>query len=133
MEEKKEHSEMNLHKTYKKRILLFAGATVAITAVVLGIKNKDTLLGLGSDLKDAFIERISGVKGDVPLLISDNTNDINKSKATGLPFVVHMHIRNLPEGRHASPTQIDKASEYGITLGERQTLVDSYYKRLTAA
>lgn len=41
---------------------------------------------------------------------------------------VSKHIRNLPDGHHASQAKRDSATEYGITLGEGQTWVESYNK-----
>ncbi len=49
-------------------------------------------------------------------------------KAPEAPFDVIAHIRNLPEGWHASPEKIAEAAELQIILLPNQTLVDAYIK-----
>lgn len=49
----------------------------------------------------------------------------------GEPFLVNSHIRNLPQGRFASPEKIAEAASYNITLEEGQTFVSPYYKNMS--
>ncbi len=49
------------------------------------------------------------------------------------PFEVSPHIRNLPEGWHASSAKREEAEENGFELEEGQTWVSRYTKRSEAA
>ena len=48
-------------------------------------------------------------------------------------FEVSRHIRNLPNGWHASPEKVAEALKNNIVLGEGQTWVNSYMKGGAAA
>jgi len=41
---------------------------------------------------------------------------------------VSVHLRNLPDGWKASQSKIDMAAQYGFSIGDHQTWVDSYTK-----
>ena len=54
-------------------------------------------------------------------------------KSPKAPFDVIAHIRNLPEGRHASPEKIAEAAALQIVLLPTQTYVSAYTKGIRAA
>ncbi len=55
------------------------------------------------------------------------------SNSETLPFEVRRHIRNLPDGWHASPEKIAEALKNSIILMDGQTWVNSYMKGGVAA
>ena len=48
--------------------------------------------------------------------------------ANSISFEVSRHLRNLPEGWHASPDKVAEALKNGIVLSDGQTWVESYTK-----
>lgn len=62
--------------------------------------------------------------------ISD-TIDIDEGDSLDRRVInVSQHLRNLPNGRKASPEKIALAEELGIGLGENQTWVEEYQKNV---
>ncbi|MDE6724393.1 MAG: hypothetical protein K2J79_02210 [Ruminiclostridium sp.] len=58
-----------------------------------------------------------------------NTIDIDEGDSLDKRITnVKQHIRNLPNGRKASPEKIALAEELGIDLGESQTWIEEYQK-----
>lgn len=124
------------HKTE----LLFAGLSVAtIIMVVLGIKNRETIMEIWNSLRTRVSEPDIIATDDFinvklisqePLQGSDPftnpSSDVN-------PFEVSKHVRNLAEGRHASPEKIASALENGFVLSDGQTWVKTYMKGDVAA
>lgn len=122
-------------KVHKKQLILAGIGIAVVIALVLGIKNKDTLKALWASLKGAVeptAERISGAVTTTVTEIPIETPALLLSNDPCVPQEVRRHIRNLHEGWHASPEKL-AAREMGIILQEGQTWVDNYMKGVCAA
>lgn len=123
-------------KAHKKQLILAGIGIAALIALVLGIKNKDTLKALWASLKGAVeptAERISDAVTATATEIPTETPALLLSNDPCVPQEVRRHIRNLHEGWHASPEKLAAAREMGIILQEGQTWVDNYMKGVCAA
>lgn len=123
-------------KAHKKQLILAGIGIAALIALVLGIKNKDTLKALWASLKGAVeptAERISDAVTTTATEIPAETPALLLSNDPCVPQEVRRHIRNLHEGWHASPEKLAAAREMGILLQEGQTWVDNYMKGVCAA
>ncbi len=123
-------------KAHKKQLILAGIGIAALIALVLGIKNKDTLKALWASLKGAVeptAERISDAVTATATEIPTETPALLLSTDPCVPQEVRRHIRNLHEGWHASPEKLAAAREMGIILQEGQTWVDNYMKGVCAA
>lgn len=123
-------------KAHKKQLILAGIGIAAVIALVLGIKNKDTLKALWASLKGAVeptAERISDAVTTTVTEIPTETPALLLSNDPCVPQEVRRHIRNLHEGWHASPEKLAAAREMGIILQEGQTWVDNYMKGVCAA
>lgn len=123
-------------KAHKKQLILAGIGIAALIALVLGIKNKDTLKALWASLKgvvepaaetvsDAVATTVAEIPTETPALLLSNDPRVAQE--------VRRHIRNLHEGWHASPEKLAAAREMGILLQEGQTWVDNYMKGVCAA
>lgn len=118
-------------KAHKKQLILAGIGIAAMIALVLGIKNKDTLKALWAALKGAVeptAERISDAVTTTVTEIPTETPALLLSNDPRVAQEVRRHIRNLHEGWHASPEKLAAAREMGILLQEGQTWVDNYMK-----
>ena len=123
-------------KAHKKQLILTGVGITALVAVILGIKNKDALKSLWASLKDAVeptAEKISDAVTTTATEIPTETPTLLLSNDSHVPYEVRRHIRNLPEGMHASPEKKAAALEVGIILPEGTTWVDNYMKGVCAA
>ena len=123
-------------KAHKKQLILAGIGIAAMIALVLGIKNKDTLKALWAALKGAgepTAERISDAVTTTVTEIPTETPALLLSNDPRVAQEVRRHIRNLHEGWHASPEKLAAAREMGILLQEGQTWVDNYMKGVCAA
>ena len=123
-------------KAHKKQLILAGIGIAAMIALVLGIKNKDTLKTLWASLKGAVeptAERISDAVTTTVTEIPTETPALLLSNDPRVAQEVRRHIRNLHEGWHASPEKLAAAREMGILLQEGQTWVDNYMKGVCAA
>lgn len=123
-------------KAHKKQLILAGIGIAAMMALVLGIKNKDTLKALWAALKGAVeptAERISDAVTTTVTEIPTETPALLLSNDPRVAQEVRRHIRNLHEGWHASPEKLAAAREMGILLQEGQTWVDNYMKGVCAA
>lgn len=123
-------------KAHKKQLILAGIGIAAMIALVLGIKNKDTLKALWASLKGAVeptAERISDAVTTTVTEIPTETPALLLSNDPRVAQEVRRHIRNLHEGWHASPEKLAAAREMGILLQEGQTWVDNYMKGVCAA
>lgn len=123
-------------KSHKKQLILAGIGVAALIALILGIKNKDTLKALWESLKGAVkphAERISDTVTTTVTEIPTETPALLLSDDPCVPQEVRRHIRNLHEGWHASPEKKAAAREIGIILQEGQTWVDGYMKGVCAA
>ncbi len=133
MEERK--SLIQWIKEHKKELIITGVSITALILIVLGIKNRTTIIATWEALKEIAEKTakkntkkttIDVVKNPLeqPLEISS----IIPSNSPNLSVEVSRHIRNLPEGWHASPEKIAAALANNITLLDGQTWVDSYTK-----
>ena len=123
-------------KAHKKQLILAGIGIAAMIALVLGIKNKDTLKALWAALKGAVeptAERISDAVTTTVTEIPTETPALLLSNDPRVAQEVRRHIRNLHEGWLASPEKLAAAREMGILLQEVQTWVDNYMKGVCAA
>lgn len=123
-------------KAHKKQLILAGIGIAAVIALVLGIKNKDTLKALWASLKGAVeptAEKISDAVTTTVTEIPTETPALLLSNDPRVAQEVRRHIRNLHEGWHASPEKLAAAREMGILLQEGQTWVDNYMKGVCAA
>ena len=128
-------------KAHKKELIIAGVSVTAIITVILGIKNKDVLLELWSNLRAAVtkapepVSKLPNVAPATPPVSLIEAEVIPVVKATETmrsiqyPFDVSDHIRNLHPGCKASAEKIAEAEMLGITLLPGQTIVDGYTKR----
>ena len=133
-------------KAHKKQLTITGISTLAIIGIVLGIKNKDAII----ELWDSLQKLISKSPSETPTFstpapktmeiqstmseIVAETKEVTRAYTPStIPFNVKDHLRNLPEGWHASPEKIAEAELLGIELLPNQTLVNSYTKGVIAA
>lgn len=130
-------------KAHRKELII-AGISVAVViGIILGIKNRNDI----KDLFDFLEEKIVKAQAKMPefkttkAVFATKTRDtvadiIPMSEITAVrnytpsqaSFDVSDHIRNLPEGCHASAKKIIEAAAREIILQPGQTLVDAYTK-----
>lgn len=126
---------VNVHK----KQLIAAGISITvIVGVLVGIKNKDSLMELWNSLKGVIGKetKTKSVKADSilnprPAMEVAQTAEIIKfpnNRIISAQFNVSQHLRNLPEGMHASAEKVATALEHGYELAPGQTWVESYTK-----
>ncbi|MDR4888225.1 hypothetical protein RGU12_11750 [Fredinandcohnia sp. QZ13] len=132
-----------------KKELIIAGVSIsAIISIIVGIKNKDRIMALWESLIKSIenspvkvqtssrevVESITHEPAQVVEVVSA-TEIIRfpSNDKTQVPFDVCDHIRNLPDGWHASAKKITTAAEYGYNLKPGQTWVDTYTKGVSIA
>lgn len=126
-------------KKHKAELIIAGFSIGTLILMVLGIKNHAMIKSLWESLR-ASVEQprvnmttVTKVTVDVqPEPIKEVFTTI-QSNSDPLPYEVSRHIRNLPEGWHASPEKIASALENNITLMDSQTWVESYMKGGVAA
>ena len=122
-----------------KRELIIAG--VSLTAIILTIRNRDSITMLWEYLKKSIekpqtkippnsygdMEKIT-VFPTVPMVLIPEAH-----LETTIPVNVCEHIRNLPNGHHPSPEKVAEAIELDIILKPNQTWVKSYIRERNVA
>ena len=112
-------------KKHKKQIMIAATATGIVIVGVVIFKKKDTIKALRT--------------GNVAHVIAENSDNIRLISSSPIEgnIITEYSIsnvkgfrRNLPAGQKASPGKIELASELGIELGENQTLVNPFIRRI---
>lgn len=127
---------INWVKEHKKELIIAGISVTALILLILGIKHRAEIKALWESLKRAAPEtavRMSKAAVEVP---PEPLKDVIAAVALNsetLPFEVRRHIRNLPDGWHASPEKIAEALKNSIILMDGQTWVDSYMKGGVAA
>ena len=127
-------------KKHRKQLIIAGISIGALILLIIGINNKDTIQAVWNSLIEALKHPTSETTEDVsqvitkasPIPVPEMSHDVTYITKV-VPFEVSSHIRNLPEGFHASPEKIAEALALNITLIEGQTLVDSYMKGGVAA
>lgn len=139
---------MNWVKAHKKELIIAGISLGAIIAVVCCYRKRESIGELWETLKNAIsklpsdtftsemvIENINETAPiDVDKFISTEAPVILSIRAMPeKPFDVSEHIRNLPDGWHASAEKIATAAEHGYQLLPGQTLVENYTKNMMVA
>ena len=136
MEEKK--NEFFIWVKEHKRQLILAGVSISvILGIIIGIKNKDTLIALWASLKKDVKKAgkpvvVGGCAEPAATQEAVSENVIlalpRKYTPPQEPFNVRRHIRNLAPGQVHSAKKEEEANALDIILQPSQTLVDSYLK-----
>lgn len=127
-------------KEHKKELVIAGISAGTIILIVLGIKNREIIKAIWDSLKKAVkqptvkvTETITKVTVEIPQEHIQEAITAVASNTESLPFEVSRHIRNLPDGWHASPEKVAEALKNDIVLMDGQTWVDSYVKGCVAA
>lgn len=127
-------------KEHKKELIIAGVSIGTLILLIFGIRNGETVKTVWDSLKKGIKnpaakvpEEIVKVVVDVPPAPIQEIVTVVPSNSSSLPFEVRRHIRNLPEGWHASPEKVAEALKYNIVLMDGQTWVDSYRKGGAAA
>lgn len=127
-------------KEHRKKLTIAGISIGALILIVLGIKNQEMIKVVWDSLRKAVkqptakaAEAVTKVTVEIPLEPIQEVITAVTSNSETLPFEVSRHIRNLPEGWHASPEKIAEALKNNIILMDGQTWVESYMKGGVAA
>ena len=136
-------------KSHKKQLAAVGISAIVIVALILTIKNREALTDLMKGIVNSISKPANTVTAQSASVIkagsSAQVTDISKAvaepvqsattsaKIDKIPFEVHKHVRNLPEGYHASPEKVATALDNGIELLNNQTWVADYTKGLPVA
>jgi len=125
-------------KEHKKELII-AGISIG-TLIILGIKNRAAIKALWYSLRKVVkhpavkvTETVTKVMVEMPQEPINEVITAVTSNSDTIPFEVSRHIRNLPDGWHASPEKVAEALKNNILLMDGQTWVDSYMKGSVAA
>ena len=129
-------------KAHKKELIIAGVSIAAVIGAILLYKNRkalkaywDYLIGL---ISNSGVAKAPGDAVKAAEKVAKATEEVAKATETAaqtaevVPFEVTKHIRNLPDGWHASPGKIASAVENGVALAEGQTWVDCYWKGVAA-
>lgn len=147
MEEQKK-GYMEWVKAHKKELIIAGISATALTGIILCIKNRDSIEAVWKSLNRAIektpaevtkasqttVEKIAQSSGTVTDVLNPTEIPvINKRSTFQNPFEVCDHMRNLPNGWHASAEKIATAAEHGYNIQKGQTWVNTYTKGVSAA
>ena len=120
-----------------KKALIIAGVSIGtLIAIVLGIKNREAIKALWASLRKVAEKpavhamKVPPIEAAHPA-VEDVVTVVAQHRET-IPFDVAKHVRNLPDGWHASADKIATALENGFELAEGQTWVSDYMKGVAA-
>ena len=127
-------------KGHKKQLIIAGVSIGSLILIIFGVKNQEEIKTLWDSLK-RLVDHPEKEKAGIAVKVSADTPsellpaiDITVTfDLEPIPFEVRRHIRNLPEGHHASPEKIAEAKKNNIILMENQTWVNSYMKGGAAA
>lgn len=115
----------------KKKVFVVGGLLIISGVCYMTFKNRDAIISLVKHNKvvvtNANNPEIDKMSKLTETIVTNNV-DAKLPINNGLPFKVSGGIRNLPDGHHPSLEKLAQAAMLGITLGDNQTLVDSYFK-----
>jgi hypothetical protein len=113
-------------KEHKKEIAIGSATVCAVVVVVIIFKNITAANTL--NIEEVVVKGLK-TYGDAN---SVRTGVVEACHASNPPSIksinVSEHLRNLPDVWKASQSKIDLAAQYGFSLGDHQTWVDSYTK-----
>lgn len=120
-------------KAHKKQLLIAGISITAITGIILGLKNKESVKELWDALENSLSktpeklhESITRVQTVPPVI--EEVIPVRLYTSPQEPFDVSQHIRNLSGGRLHSIEKAAEVAALGIDLLPNQTLVDTYTK-----
>lgn len=117
-----------------RRQLIFAGIGIGtMILIALGLKNQEEIRAVRKSLERAVKHPTAKAVTEAALAPVPRIAATVASSRGATPFEVGRHIRNLPDGWHASPEKVAEALKNNIILREGQTWVDSYMKGGAAA
>lgn len=135
-------------KAHKKELIIAGINITAIVAAVLGYRNRESIIAMWDALKKTIskapankipvVNTVTKIEMITPAVVNTAEAVAEPSIKVGrmlpqYPFEVTNHIRNLPEGWHASAEKIASAAEHGYELLPGQTWVEKYIKSGHAA
>ena len=144
-------------KAHKKELIIAGLSIGTLIAVVLGIKNRETITEVWVSLRRALekpaqktIKVLHETKTTEAVMVSPTVpitekattmstsllgNAVEKIERRGntIPYRVSRHIRTLSQGRHPSPEKVEAALKMNIVLQDGQTWVEAYMKGMAAA
>lgn len=127
-------------KEHKKELVIAGISIGTLILIILGIKNRATIKALWDSLRIVVkhptakvTETVTKVTIEIPQEPIKKVVTAVVSNSNTIPFEVSRHIRNLPDGWHASPEKVAEALKNHIILMDGQTWVDSYMKGGVAA
>ena len=127
-------------KEHKKELIITGISIGTLILIILGIRNRTAIKAVWDSLRKTVkhptvnvAETISKAMVEIPQEPVKEIVTVVASYSDSIPFEVSRHIRNLPDGWHASPEKVAEALKNNIILMDGQTWVDSYIKRGVAA
>lgn len=129
-------------KEHKKELILAGVSFTAIISIILSIKNRGSITALWEYLKNSIEKAQTKMQPNsygnmekitvrpIAKIVSIPEVPLETTK---IPINVCAHIRNLPDGHHASPEKMAEAFEQNIFLKPNQTLVKSHIRELNVA
>lgn len=122
-------------KEHKKELIIVGISIGTLVLIILGIKNRDTIKAVWDSLRKVVkhptvkvTETVTKVAVEIPQEPVKEVVTAVASNFDSIPIEVSRHIRNLPDGWHASPEKVAEALKNNIVLMDGQTWVDSYMK-----
>ncbi len=127
-------------KEHKKELIIAGISIGTLILIILGIKNREMIKAVWNSLRKLVThpdvkvtETVTKVAVEIPQEPVKEVITAVASNSDSIPFEVSRHIRNLPDGWHASPEKVAEALKNNINLMDGQTWVDSYMKGGVAA
>lgn len=127
-------------KAHKKELVIAGISTDTLILIILGVKNRSSIMALWDSLwnvaKQPTVkvpEMVTKAAVNIPQEPIKDAVAAVASNSDSIPFEVSRHIRNLPDGWHASPEKMAEALKNHIILVDGQTWVESYMKGGVAA
>lgn len=134
-------------RVHKKELIITGISSATIIGIIIGIKNKDSIIVLWESLKNRVknsSHEVSTTSFEIAESIVDSVELVDvvcdTESITILPndnrrvsLEVCEHIRNLSNGRKASAKKIATAAEHGYNLRPGQTWVETYTKGICVA
>lgn len=130
-------------KAHKKELIIAGISITAVIAAILGYRNRESIIAMWDTLKKTIskapvnklpavnvapkVETITPAVANTAEAIAEPSIRIVRMMPQ-YPFEVTDHIRNLPDGWHASAEKIASAAEHGYELLPGQTWVEKHTK-----
>ena len=130
MDEKK-NEFMEWVKSHRKHLAVAGISVVAITGIVIGLRNRKEVVDLWSSLMESIKNE---PKQNTITLPDTDVTQFEVTRPTRIytppqkPVVVPQHIRTLSDGKHHSVEKEIEARAMGISLKPNETWVNSYTK-----